>query len=124
MPVQEQFVDLPSSGGTDAVQGPAYQANERDSERHQSPEAVRLGELVQRQSSGYSAEGAQCASQDSLPGSAVHHGLDQRPLPGKLCPHNLNWLWNEQQIDCIKSKKKQTIFLGLAITNERRWKNL
>lgn len=70
-------------GGADAVQGLSYQANERDPERHQSPEAVRLGELLQRKSPRHSGEGAQRDAQDRLPGRSVHHGLDQCPLHGR-----------------------------------------
>lgn len=71
-------------GGADAAQGRSHQADERDPERHQSPEAVRLGGLLQRKGPGHQAEGAQRAAQDSLPRISVHHGLDQCPFPGRF----------------------------------------
>lgn len=85
-PDKEQFASPSASsllGGADAAQGLSYQADERDPKRDQSPEAVRLGKLVQRKDSCHSTEGAERAPQNGLPGRAVHHGLDQRPLPGR-----------------------------------------
>lgn len=87
-------------GGADAVQGCSYQADERDPERHQSPKAVCLGELLQRKGPGHPAEGAQCAAQDSLPGSTVHHGLDQCPFPGRLSPHVWKLVFSQETLLC------------------------
>lgn len=69
-------------GGADAVQRLAHQAHEWDPEWHQGAEAVRLGELLQREGSGYSAEGAPCVAQDGLPWRCVYCGLDQCSFPG------------------------------------------
>lgn len=77
------------TGGADAVQGRTHQVDEWDSKWDQGAEALRLGNVLQGQGPCHSAEGAQCSAQDCLPGSLVHNGLDQRPLPGRL-PHYIS----------------------------------
>lgn len=72
------------AGGADAVQGCSHQVNEWNPEWDQGSETVRLGDFLQRQGPGHQTERAQCAAQDGVFGSVVHHGLDQRPFPGRL----------------------------------------
>lgn len=70
------------AGGADETQGRPHQADERDPQRHQGVEALRLGDLLQGEDPGHPTEGAECAEEDGLPQRSVHHGLDQRALPG------------------------------------------
>lgn len=71
-----------SAGGADAVQRRSHQADERNPERDESSEALRLGAVLQGEGPSYSAKGAECAAQVWLPQCPVSHGLDERPLPG------------------------------------------
>lgn len=93
MPDKEQLILLTLSsscslpGRADAVQGCSHQADERDPEWNQSPKAVCLGELLQREGPNHPTEGTQRAAQDGVSGSAVNYGLDQCTFSGRLSPH-------------------------------------